>query len=79
MQCPIYLRKHRLTILGGILGGVGGYLYYHFVGCTSGTCPITSNPIMSSIWGVLVGGLLFNTFEKKPVANKPSDTDEIPE
>jgi len=66
MQCPLIIRKHRLTILGGLLGGVGGYLYYRFVGCASGTCPITSNPYLSILWGLLIGGLFLNSFEKKP-------------
>ena len=76
MQCPLIIRKHRLTILGGLLGGVGGYMYYHFVGCASGTCPITSSPYMSTLWGLLMGGLLLNGFEKKPIKKTPSDSDK---
>ena len=79
MQCPIFLRKHRLTILGGIIGGVAGFSYYHFVGCTSGTCPITSSPIMSTLWGILLGGLFLNNFEKKPVKKNSSDLDKASE
>jgi phage shock protein E len=41
--------------LGVIIGGVGGFLYYYFVGCASGTCAITSNPYMSIIFGSLLG------------------------
>lgn len=37
------------------IGGLAGFLYYYFVGCTSGTCAITSNPYMSIIWGGLIG------------------------
>jgi hypothetical protein len=79
MQCPIFIRKHRLTILGGVLGGVAGYLYYHFVGCASGTCPITSNPYMSTLWGILLGGILLNNFEKKPVDKNPTDLNKASE
>lgn len=79
MQCPLFIRKHRLTILGGVLGGVAGYLYYHFVGCASGTCPITSSPYMSTLWGALLGGLLFNNFEKKPVDKNPTDLNKASE
>lgn len=46
------------TFLGIVIGGLGGFLYYHFVGCTSGTCPITSNPFGSIIMGGLFGFLL---------------------
>ena len=43
-----------------IIGGILGYLYYHFVGCTSGTCSITSNPYLSIIMGGLMGLLFVN-------------------
>lgn len=74
MQCPLIIKKHRITILGAILGAVAGYLYWRFVGCTSGGCPITSSPFMSTLWGLLMGGTFFNIFEKKPVKKDPSDT-----
>lgn len=57
--------KYLPTLAGILLGGIGGYLYWGYVGCESGTCPITSSPINSSIWGMLMGGLLFNAFPKK--------------
>jgi hypothetical protein len=57
--------KNKLTIAGVLLGAVGGYLYYAFVGCASGTCAITSNPVISSLYGALMGGLLLNMFEKE--------------
>lgn len=60
-----FIKKHRLTTLGIIVGSVGGFLYWRFVGCTSGTCPITSSPLMSILWGAILGGLLFDMFKKK--------------
>jgi hypothetical protein len=59
--------KRKLTLLGVVLGTIGGFLYWKFIGCTSGTCPITSSPVLSTIWGGAMGGLLFNIFEKKTV------------
>ena len=54
--------------ISGLLGALAGYLYYTFIGCYSGTCSITSNPLNSTIYfaimGVLVGLLLQKT-EKK--------------
>jgi hypothetical protein len=47
-----------------ILGAAGGYAYYHFVGCVSGTCPITSNPYISTAYGA-VFGLVLGTAKKK--------------
>ena len=46
------------VIIGVGLGAVGGFLYYRFVGCSTGTCPITSNPVSSIIYGALVGYLV---------------------
>ncbi|MBS1625502.1 MAG: hypothetical protein JSS76_10200 [Bacteroidetes bacterium] len=56
-------KKYRLEIIGVIAGAIGGYLYYHFVGCATGTCPITSKPLNSTLYGALLGGLLFSSFE----------------
>lgn len=58
------LKKYLLTIIGILIGALGGYAYYHFVGCTSGTCTITSKPLNSTLYGAVMGGLLFNLFEK---------------
>ncbi len=44
--------------LGVVLGGAAGYAYYRFVGCAGGTCPITSNPWISTGYGAVIG-LLF--------------------
>ena len=57
--------KYKLTILGMVIGAVGGYLYYHYIGCASGTCLITSKPVNSTLYGALMGGLLANVFQKK--------------
>ncbi len=40
-----------------LLGAAGGYLWYRFVGCKSGACPITSNPWVSTIYGAVIGAL----------------------
>ena len=57
--------KKKLSIAGVLIGAIGGYLYYTFVGCASGTCAITSSPIMSTLYGAVMGGLFFNMFEKE--------------
>lgn len=44
----------RLT-LGVLIGGIGGYLYYYFIGCNSGRCPIASNPYLTILLGIVVG------------------------
>ena len=48
-------------IIGLIVGAIGGYLYYYFVGCDRG-CPITSSPYKSVAWGLIMGGVLGDLF-----------------
>ena len=59
------LKKYLTTkfIAGIVLGGIAGYAYYYFIGCSSGSCAITSNPFNSTIYGIVAGGILF--FGKK--------------
>jgi hypothetical protein len=54
-----------ITSIGIAIGAISGYLYYHFVGCASGSCAITSKPINATLYGGLMGGLLFNMFVKE--------------
>jgi hypothetical protein len=53
----------------GLIGAVGGFAYYYFIGCASGTCPISSNPYISTVYGTLMG-LLIPT-RKKNSENLP--------
>lgn len=45
-------------LIGAVVGGALGFGFYKFVGCSSGACPLTSNPIVSTLYGSVVGGLL---------------------
>jgi hypothetical protein len=60
-----FIQKYKLTIIGTLVGAIGGYLYYHFVGCASGTCAITSKPLNSTLYGAFMGGILFSGFQKE--------------
>jgi len=46
------------SVLFVVGGAVSGFLYYKVVGCRSGTCPITSSPVVSTIYGAAMGFLL---------------------
>lgn len=59
------LKKYLLKIIGILLGSIAGFAYYYFVGCTSGTCPITSNPYISIVYGAVLGYLFADMFKKK--------------
>jgi len=45
-------------ILGVIIGGAIGFGIGYFGKCASGTCPLTSNPIISTIIGAVIGFML---------------------
>jgi len=47
-----------LKIAYPAIGAVAGFLFYKFVGCSSGACPITSSPVGSTIYGLLIGLIL---------------------
>lgn len=57
------LKKNWILLVGAFLGAIGGYFYWLYVGCNSGSCPITSSPTISSFYGALMGGLLGSMFK----------------
>ena len=65
-----WMLHHKLTIAGFIIGAVSGYLYYYWIGCASGSCPITSQPINSSLYGAMMGALAFSSFKKEKQKNE---------
>lgn len=71
-----FITKYKITIIGIIVGAIGGYAYYHFVGCASNACTITSSPINSMAYGALMGGLLFTNFKKENSNNKNSENEK---
>jgi len=66
----IFYKKHLTTLIGILIGTIAGYLYRHQAGCLSGTCPITSRPVKSSLYGALMGGLLFSIFKNRKTKTK---------
>ena len=46
-------------VLGALIGGVVGYLVlYRLIRCSTGACPITANPYISVIYGIIMGLLV---------------------
>ena len=56
--------KYKRGFIGLAVGAIAGFAYYHFAGCTSGTCRITSYPLNSTAYGALIGALIFTAFKK---------------
>lgn len=58
------INKYGLIVFGIIAGAIAGFAYWHFIGCNTGTCAITSNPLNSTLYGGVMGGLLLSSFRK---------------
>jgi hypothetical protein len=58
----------RKRILFSLIGALGGYAYYYFIGCSSGACPISSNPWISTAYGAGMGLSLTIVERKKEQA-----------
>ncbi|MCF8422915.1 MAG: DUF6132 family protein [Bacteroidia bacterium] len=65
-----WLLNNKLTVIGVIFGAIGGYLYYYFVGCASGTCGITSSPVNSTLYFAALGGLIVNLIKPTDISQK---------
>jgi hypothetical protein len=46
------------TILGVLIGGGLGFAWYRCIGCSSGACPMLSNPYSSIVYGMIIGVLI---------------------
>jgi hypothetical protein len=52
-----FSRSHYRTLAVALAGAGVGAAYAHFVGCSTGTCPITSNAWTAALYGGGVGAL----------------------
>jgi hypothetical protein len=67
-----WILKNKLTLIGVLVGAIGGFIYWQQIGCVTGTCPITSTWHNSTAYGALMGGLLFSSFKREPKSNEQS-------
>ena len=56
--------KYRKTVLFTLVGAMIGFAYWRFIGCTSGTCPLTANWHTSTLFGGLIGMLAVSSRAK---------------
>lgn len=64
-----WILNNKLLLIGLAVGALAGYLYWQQVGCSSGTCMITSKWHNSTAYGAVMGGLLFSMFKKQKNGN----------
>jgi phage shock protein E len=64
-------------LIGALLGGIAGYLVLHrLIGCSSGGCPITANPYLSAIYGVILGLILAGGITLQGAAADPVESSQ---
>jgi len=58
MDVTKLFKSKRLQLIFLVIGAVGGFLYWKFVGCKTGTCPIKSVWYWTVLWGSAFGYLV---------------------
>ena len=61
----LLFQKYKSAFIGIAFGAVAGFFYWKFIGCSSGTCAITSKPLNSTLYGALMGFLVTGIFKKE--------------
>ncbi|MGB8359631.1 MAG: hypothetical protein WCD55_13555 [Bacteroidales bacterium] len=71
------VKKYLPEIIGAVIGAIGGFLYWKYVGCVSGTCTIKSNWYLMVPWGLvlgyLAGSIVGDLIRKKKTGTEKQD------
>ena len=72
-----WILKKKLAFITAIIGAIFGYLYWSFIGCTNGSCAITSVWYRTMLYGTLMGWLIgdFANDKIKTPENKQKDNE----
>ncbi len=60
-----WIINNKIILTGTILGAFAGYFYYRLIGCSNGTCLISSKPVNSTVYFAVMGAILFSLFKKE--------------
>jgi hypothetical protein len=58
-----WIIKNKKYLIGASIGAVSGYAYWYYVGCSTGTCMFTSDPVNSTIYFAVTGAVVVGTLE----------------
>lgn len=65
-----FVNNNWLYLVGATVGAIVGYIYYKQIGCSTGTCMITSKPLNSTVYFAVMGALVFGMFKKETHAQQ---------
>lgn len=69
-----FITKYKIEIISSLVGSIFGYAYWFYIGCSTGTCAITSNwhttMIYGAIMGFLFGQMITDYYSKKRSKSK---------
>ena len=69
----LFDQNWKKVILYGLVGLGLGYAYYYFIGCYNGSCAISSNPYLTSGYGLGAGVFMALEFGKKAKKEERQD------
>jgi Family of unknown function (DUF6132) len=69
-------KKWTFRLISAAIGAALGFAYYYFIGCSTGTCPLTSNPYIMIAYGSVFGLLLAPT---PKIANQETQPETLSE
>lgn len=52
------MKKILRLFLFTLVGAGAGFAYYYFIGCYSGSCPLTSKWYVTTLYGLVVGFII---------------------
>ncbi len=50
------------VLIGAVIGAGLGFGWHKLAGCPTGACPLTGNPFISTLYGMVVGVLILTSF-----------------
>jgi hypothetical protein len=67
----VLFRSRARAALTALIGAAAGAAYAHFIGCRTGTCPITSNVWTAGLYGAVMGA--FVGWPSRTARSAPAD------
>ena len=73
-----FIKKFSWYGIGTLAGALTGFLYWKLIGCASGSCRITSDPLNSTLYFAFFGALILGSFQQDRNTNMKDPDPSIP-